>query len=217
MNNKGKRVYQGSSYSDIFFNKPEPLYTKDQYNLKLPLFKRQLSISNGKENCNLNEHKSFSKAKLINNTSTFEINPNKTCDIVDIKKTLNKNGINAFNIKNNCSSLSRNKIVFNTVYIDPKDQKFKTVKEELKSKGVEIKLANNNHSFTRHDNIVPANTTYIDVRNYSKVVPRSISQINMNNGRKHIVTKNGFSDTKFKNFTKENKRIYTFSPLYNKK
>ena len=217
MNNKGKRVYQGSSYSDIFFNKPEPLYTKDQYNLKLPLFKRQLSISNGKENCNLNEHKSFSKAKLINNTSTFEINPNKTCDIIDIKKTLNKNGINAFNIKNNCSSLSRNKIVFNTVYIDPKDQKFKTVKEELKSKGVEIKLANNIHSFTRHDNIVPANTTYIDVRNYSKVVPRSISQINMNNGRKHIVTKNGFSDTKFKNFTKENKRIYTFSPLYNKK
>ena len=217
MINKGKRVFTGSSNSDIFFSKPEPIYAKDQYNLKLPLFKRQLSISNGKANCNLNEHKSFSKAKLINNTSTFEINPNKTCDIVDIKKTLSKNGINAFNIKNNCSSLSRNKIVFDTVYIDPKDQKFKTVKEELKSKGVEIKMATNNHSFTRHDNIVPAKTTYVDVRNYSKVVPRSISQINMNNGRKHIITKNGFSDTKFKNFTKENRRIYTFSPLYNKK
>ena len=223
MNNKGIRVFIGSSSSDIFFTKPEGTSSLHKHRQRVT----NLSLPNRKDN---NKYKPFNKAKLINNISTFEIHPNQSCDFVEIKRTLNNNGLNMFNVKNHMisSSLSKHKIVFDTTHVDSKDAKYKNVKEELKRKGIDINMKNNKHSFIRHGSIIPSDMSYINIYNYVKRVPKSLSQVNINinnnndnnnvrHGRKYMLTKDGFSDTTFKNFFKDNNRLHDYSRINNKK
>lgn len=218
MNNKGIRVFIGSSSSDIFFTKPETSLSSSSHKQRQHV--TNLSLPNKKDNYS---YKPFNKAKLINNISTFEIHPNQSCDFVEIKRTLNNNGLNMFNVKNHMisSSLSKHKIIFDTTHIDIKDTKYKNVKEELKRKGIDINMKNNKHSFIRHGSIIPSDMSYINICNYVKRVPKSLSQVNINNnvrhGRKYMLTKDGFSDTTFKNFFKDNNRVYDNSRINNKK
>ena len=102
--NKGKKTFFGSGASDIFFT--GKTYTKPMNNFKK--VKEYTAIFDN----NIVTHRNFHKKKLNNETSTFEVENtkenkrmNKSIDCVTLKKTLNKNGINTFNIKTNDSSV----------------------------------------------------------------------------------------------------------------
>ena len=206
--NKGKKTFFGSGASDIFFT--GKTYTKPMNNFKK--VKEYTAIFDN----NIVTHRNFHKKKLNNETSTFEVENtkenkrmNKSIDCVTLKKTLNKNGINTFNIKTNDSSVisplyDKEKMTFNTVYINTKSPEFEKVKKELLDKGLVLKEKKEFHGYKRND-ILPAKTTYKDTNVYERKMPKSKSEINIIEAKhRYIITKNGFSDTNYKNITKDN-------------
>lgn len=208
--NKGKKTFYGSTSSDIFFLKPNQCPPVS----KFPQFKKNPKFTvtiNNEDTC----HKNFNKKKIINQTSTFEIENTKTnkrlnhsIDFLDVKRTMNRNGINTFNVKMNDSGVifpisEKDKMSFDTVYIEPQSCRIEKVKKELLDKGIILHEKKKFHGFKKND-IIPAKTTYCDVKNYARTIKRSKSDINCTSQRhKYIITKNGYGDTNYKNFTKE--------------
>lgn len=208
--NRGKKTFYGSTSSDIFFLKPKECAPISKY----PQFKKNPKFTvtiNNEDTC----HKNFNKKKIINQTSTFEIENtnknkrlNRSIDFLDVKKAMNRNGINTFNLKVHDNSVispisGKDKISFDTVYMEPQSARIEKVKKELLDKGIILHEKNKYHGFKKND-IIPAKTTYCDVKNYDRVIKKSKSEINFASQRhKYIITKNGYCDTNYKNFTKE--------------
>lgn len=210
--NRGKKTFFGSTASDIFF-------TGKTYNNTRNNFKRVKEFTATYDN-SIVTHRNFHKANVINKTSTFEVEStnhnkrlNRSIDCVALKKTLNKNGINSFNIKTNDSSVisplyDKEKMTFNTVYINTKSPEFEKVQKELLDKGIVLKEKTDSHGFKRND-ILPAKITYRDVSTYERKMPKSKSAINIKEAKhRYIITKNGYCDTNYKNITKETTPCY---------
>lgn len=173
MQPRGKRIFSNATSSDIFFAKKEAKKKMSHQ----PNIKKLTTI----QRRNLGENSSvprLNKTAILNDESLFVItmnNPLKEIDKIEVKKILNKRGINLTNIKEKDSNgilpnNGRNKITFTAVGIDQGyNRHFTQAKYDLEQKGIQLSEIRSNYNKVVSD-IIPAKTTYQDVPIYSKLI-----------------------------------------------